>query len=136
MTQQKQSVSTVTQVGVGVGIMAALAGAYFLYGTKAGNKRREQVRGWMLRAKGEVLEKLEKLKDVNEEAYNRVIDTVASRYERVKDVDPGEVAALAKDLKMHWQNISRQLRSGKSSSSKTKRTPARSKSKKTNSTAA
>ncbi len=114
--------------------MAALAGAYFLYGTKAGTKRREQVRGWMLRAKGEVLEKLEKLKEVNEEAYNRVIDSVTERYERVKDVDPGEVAALAKDLKMHWQNISRQLRSSKAGNAKSKRLPAKSRAKKTSST--
>jgi hypothetical protein len=95
---------------VGLGLVAALAGIYFLYGSKEGAKRRAKVRGWALRAKGEVLEKLENLKEVNEEVYNRVIDGVLRRYEKVKNVDPGEVGALAADLKRHWQVINRQLK--------------------------
>jgi hypothetical protein len=54
-------------VAMGLGALAALsAGAYFLYGTKEGAKKRVKIKGWMLKAKGEVLEKMEALKDVNE----------------------------------------------------------------------
>jgi hypothetical protein len=95
---------------VGLGALAALsAGAYFLYGTKEGAKRRVKIKGWMLKAKGEVLEKLELLKEVNEEAYNKVIDTVTKKYAGLKHVDQNEFDALVTDLKKHWKNIKKHL---------------------------
>ncbi len=46
-------------VGVGLGMLAAMsAGAYYLYGTKEGAKKRVKIRGWALKAKGEMLERL------------------------------------------------------------------------------
>lgn len=97
-------------VAVGLGALAALsAGAYFLYGTKEGAKKRVKIKGWMLKAKGEVLEKIENLKEVNEETYNAVLATVMKKYEGLKNVDQGEVASLVTDLKKHWKNIKRHL---------------------------
>jgi hypothetical protein len=91
---------------VGIGALAALsAGAYFLYGTKEGAKRRVKIKGWMLKAKGEVLEKMEALKEVNEEAYNNVVSTVMKKYAGLKNVDQSEVESLVSDLKKHWKNI-------------------------------
>ena len=97
-------------VAVGLGALAALsAGAYFLYGTKEGAKKRVKIKGWMLKAKGEVLEKMESLKDVNEETYNNVLSSVMKKYEGLKNVDQGEVAELVTDLKKHWKNIKKHL---------------------------
>jgi hypothetical protein len=97
---------TGAKVAVGVGMLAAVAaGAYFLYGTKEGAKKRVKIRGWMLRAKGEVLEKMENLKEVNEETYNTLIHSVAKKYEGLKNIDKAEVDALVSDLKKHWKNI-------------------------------
>jgi hypothetical protein len=118
------------KVGLGIGLAAAaIAGAYYLYGSKEGAKRRAKIRGWSLRVKGEVLEKLENMKEVDEEAYNKVVDTVTDKYKKVKGVDISEISLLAQDLKKHWGNIKRQLQAGskpaKKSSSKK---PARKKS--------
>ncbi|MES3005999.1 MAG: hypothetical protein V4664_03580 [Patescibacteria group bacterium] len=88
---------------------AAAAGAYFLYGTKDGKKMQKKVRGWSLKAKGEVLEKLENLKEVNEDAYHKTVDAVLKRYETVKSVDAAELASIAKELKGHWANIRKEL---------------------------
>ncbi|MBA3733003.1 hypothetical protein H0W91_01355 [Patescibacteria group bacterium] len=97
-------------VGVGLGMLAALsAGAYYLYGTKEGATRRVKIRGWMLKAKGEVLEKLETLKDVNEGTYNELIDRVMKKYQGLKNLDQEEVAILISDLKKHWKNIKGRL---------------------------
>lgn len=110
-SQRKNSgLSKEAKVGLGLGLAAAAAaGAYFLYSSKEGPKRRQQIRGWALKAKGEVLEKLEQAKEVNEDVYHRIVDRVVERYQKLKGVDTTELVALAADLKRHWNNISRQI---------------------------
>ena len=107
-------------IGMGLGMLAALsAGAYYLYGTKEGAKKRLKIRGWMLKAKGEVMDKMESLKEVNEEKYNALVDTVMKKYHGLKTIDPKEVEAMVSDLKKHWKNIERQLKeAGKPKSKK------------------
>lgn len=116
MTKSKKTNDTGSGAAVAAGILgvaaAAAAGAYFLYGTKDGKKVKKQIRGWALKAKGEVLEKVEKLKDVNEGAYHQVIDGVMSRYEKIKGVDTAELAAIAGELKGHWTSIRKELEAG------------------------
>lgn len=94
--------------GVGLGLAAASAGAYFLYG-KATPKQKKKIKGWMLRMKGEVLEGLEGLQHTSEEAYTKVVDQVSRKYEAVKNIDKDELVAITKELKGHWKNISRQI---------------------------
>ena len=99
-----------TAAVVGLGMLAALsAGAYYLYGTKEGSTRRVKIRGWVLKAKGEVMDRLENLKDVNQDTYNALVDTVLKKYESVKSIDQGEVVSLVADLKKHWKNIKRNI---------------------------
>lgn len=100
-------------VGSIIGVAAAAtAGAYFLYGTKKGKHARQQIKGWSLKAKGEILEKMEALKDVNEEAYHKVVDAVLKRYESLKHIDSREVVKISKELKDHWKNIHREIQTG------------------------
>ncbi len=97
-------------LGVGLGLIAAMsAGAYYLYGTKEGKNKRVKIRGWALKAKGEVLEKLENLKEVNQEKYDAIIDTVSRKYAGIKSIDKSELDALVTDLKKHWKNIKSHL---------------------------
>jgi hypothetical protein len=97
-------------VGLGLGMLAALsAGAYYLYGTKEGAKKKLKIRGWMLKAKGEVMEKMESMKEVDENAYNALVESVMKKYESVKSIDPKEVTEMVSDLKKHWKNIKRHL---------------------------
>jgi hypothetical protein len=91
------------------GIVAAAAGAYFVYGNKAAEVKIKKIKGWALKAKGEVVEKLEKLKDVNEDMYHSTIDAVMKKYENVKNVDVSELESVSKELKSHWKNIKREL---------------------------
>lgn len=109
----QKNTETKIAVGVGIGMLAALsAGAYYLYGTKEGAKKRLKIRGWVLKAKGEVMEKLENLKEVNEEVYNTIVSSVMKKYQEVKSIDPAEVEALVLDLKKHWKNIKKHIVSG------------------------
>lgn len=110
---QKKDNNTGAKVVAGLTMVAAAAGAYFLYGTKEGKKQTKKIKGWTLKAKGEVLEKLENIKEVNQEKYDAVVDAVSSRYQKLKNVDPAELAAVAKELKSHWKKIQSELSAGK-----------------------
>lgn len=106
-SKKKNEAGLGTAIGLGVGL-AALAGAYFLYG-KDGAKNKKKIKSWMLKAKGDVLSKLEKMKDVSEEKYQGVVGEVVQKYGKMKDVDTGELEMLARDLQGHWKNIKKEL---------------------------
>jgi hypothetical protein len=91
-------------VGAGVGLAALAAGAHFLYG-KEGAENRKKVRGWALKARGEMLEKLEQMREVNEKKYHEVVDKVADRYKKLKQVDRKELNGLVKEAKSLWSRI-------------------------------
>ncbi len=111
-------------VGVGIGMLAAgLAGAYYLYGTKDGAKKRQKVRGWALKAKGEVLEKIENLKEVNENTYNDIVTNVMKKYSKLKNVEQSEVRELVSDLRKHWGNIKKHLGEAPSPVKQAKKSP-------------
>ncbi len=97
-------------IGAGIGLAAvAAAGAYFLYG-KRGAKNRELISGWTLQLKGEVLEKMEKLKEINQPSFDRLVDETAERYGRVKRISASELAQIRSELKSAWTHISGQLK--------------------------
>ncbi|HEY4479189.1 MAG TPA: hypothetical protein VI981_02445 [Candidatus Paceibacterota bacterium] len=101
MAQKKNKIL----VGAGIATLAALAGAYLLYGDKDGAARRKKIRGWLIKAKGEIIERLEKLEAVNEDVYNRIVEEVVKKYKKAKNVDPAEIQALVKDARAQWKNI-------------------------------
>ena len=112
--------SVEAKVGLGAALagaaVAAAAGAYYLYGP-SGKKHQRQVKGWMLKAKGEILERAEKLKEIDVRAYHSLVDEVSKKYKKLKHVNGQDVARLARELKAHWVNIEKDLekkaRSGK-----------------------
>jgi IS4 transposase len=91
-----------------LGLAAAAAGAYLVYGRTA--KQRRALRGWALKMKGEVLESMEKLKEVNEDSYQDVVDKVAKRYKKVKDINQDELKGLVGDLRAAWSKFSTKVR--------------------------
>lgn len=96
-------------MGLGLAALAATAaGAYFLYGSSA-SKQKKKIKGWMLRMKGEVLDGLEGLQIVSEAGYDKVIDQVSKKYQAAKNIDKDEIAAITKELKGYWKNISRHV---------------------------
>ncbi len=94
---------------VGVGLIAALAGAYFLYGAKNAKNNRANVKGWIIKAKGELVEKLEKTRLATEDQYNTMVDKVMKKYESASGVNKKELEALRKDLKKHWRFLKAEI---------------------------
>ena len=85
--------------------IAAIAGGYFLYGAKDAAKNRKKVKSWMLKAKAEVLERIESGNIATEEAYQATVDKIAAKYRALKGVDQTEVEAVIADLKKHWKGM-------------------------------
>jgi uncharacterized protein YpuA (DUF1002 family) len=107
MVSKKTGSGMKTAVGTGVGIVAVSAlalGTYLLYG-KDGAKNRKKAKAWMLKAKGEVLEEAENLKEMSLDAYQNLVQTVTEKYAKMKDVDPEDIEKLVKELKSYGKQL-------------------------------
>lgn len=96
------------KVGIGVALTTAAvaaAGAYFLYGSPNAKQNRKKVRGWALKAKGEVLEVLEKAGNMTTEEYQAAIEKIASGYSKLQTVSKPEIDAFKKEMMSYWKQI-------------------------------
>ena len=96
------SVGTVAAVGASV--IALAAASYFFFGPE-GQKNRHALKGWMVKMKGEVIEKIEESKDMSEAAYAKIVDAVAMKYAKAGKISEAEIRIFADLLKQQWQGI-------------------------------
>ncbi len=101
MKEKKSNVGKVVAISAGVAALAAAG--YFFFGPN-GEKNRKKMKGWMIKMKGEIIEKLEAVKEVTEPVYESIVDSVSAKYAAV--VDKKELADLVSELKKHWKSIS------------------------------
>lgn len=97
-------------LGLGLGITAAVAaaaGGFFLYGSKNAAKNRKLVKSWALKAKAEVLEGLEKAKNMSQEEYEQLVETVVGTYLTAKSASKAELSDFKKEMKEHWKVIAK-----------------------------
>ena len=100
--------SGISKTGMAAGaaaLIAAAAGAYFLYGTEKGAKTRKQIKSWSLKAKGEVLEQLEGLTEVTEETYGEIVKKVVAEYQKAKKLDSSDVADFVSEMTGYWKHL-------------------------------
>lgn len=119
MAKSKNTQKVSEAVLVGAGIAAVAAATYFLTGKK-GEKNRKHLKGWAVKMKGEVLEKLEDAKEVTEPIYNNIVDTVAKASMAASSVSRKEVVELADQLKKDWKAITRAAKGPSKGKKKTK----------------
>lgn len=106
--KKKALLNDTKKIGFGVGLTAAAvaaAGTFFLYGSKGASKHRKAVKSWALKAKAEVLEKLEDAKKMNREEYEELIGTVARAYTTAKTASKKDIVEFSKEMKDHWKLI-------------------------------
>jgi flagellar basal body-associated protein FliL len=129
-TSKDKGLSQNQVIGIGVGITAAVAaaaGGFFLYGSKNAAKNRKAVKSWALKAKAEVLEGIEKAKDMSQEEYEQLVDTVVGTYITAKSASKNELGEFKKEMKDHWQGLVKTAVPKKSATKKaaTKKTVAK-----------
>ena len=103
-------------MGLGAGLagaaVAAALGKYFLTGSRAA-KTKKVLKGWVLKAKGELLEQLESAGNVGEDMYYKAIDQIANKYSKMSGVAKNEVDEMAVELKKQWKVINKGLKTVK-----------------------
>ncbi len=93
-------------IGVGAGIAALAAAGYLLFGPD-GEKNKKKLKGWALRMKGEILEKMEKAETITEGAYHKMVDEVSVKYGKNKAVGQKELKQAIAELKRRWKETAK-----------------------------
>jgi len=101
---------------VGAGVVALAAASYYFFGPE-GKKNRNSLKGWMIKMKGEIIEKMEDAGDLTEEVYNKIVDTVAAKYVKAGKIGEMELRMFSDMLKTQWKGITKSH--AKSSGTKT-----------------
>lgn len=107
-TKKTNLKTNTTKITAGVGMTAtvvAAVGAYFLYGSKQAKRNRQTIKSWALKAKAEVLERMEQTKAISKVEYEELINTVASAYNDAHKVTKGELKNFTTEMNGHWQAI-------------------------------
>ena len=107
-TKNSKKDSHLEEVAIGIGLTTAAvaaAGAYFLYGSDKAAKNRKQVKSWALKAKAEVLEKLEDAKEMSQDEYEDLVTSVAGAYKTAKGASQKELKEFASEMSDHWKQI-------------------------------
>ena len=107
--KHKTSVTKLGGAFIAGAAAAAAAGIYYLYGPK-GKKHQKQVEGWVVQAKGEILEKLENTKELTQEKYEEIVDKAIQHYAQIKKVSKEKAENLAQELREHWKNIEKETK--------------------------
>ncbi len=101
--------NTARNAGIGVAAAAAAAaaaaGAYWFYGSADAAKHRKQVKSFMIKARGDVLSAVERVKDIDKEKYYAIVEKVIQKYAGVAGVTAAEVAEMGRDLKNAWTHM-------------------------------
>ncbi len=112
MAKKKTNVGAVVGVGVGVATVAtAAAAAYWLYGAKHPAQHRKKAKSWMLKARAEVLDAVDKLKEIDHESYMAVVDDVLGNYKKAKVATSAELAQMMRDFKTAWTHMQKAQKS-------------------------
>lgn len=121
-TSKKNSgLSNGEKVGIGVALTTAAvaaAGTYFLYGSPNASKNRKKVKGWALKAKGEVLEVLEKAGNMTAEEYQDAVEKIAAVYSGVQSVSKPEIEDFKKEMLSNWKKIVKDINAGSKTAKK------------------
>ena len=91
---------------VGAGVVALAAASYYFFGPE-GKKNRNSLKGWMIKMKGEIIEKMEDAGDLTEEVYNKIVDTVAAKYVKAGKISEIELRMFSDMLKTQWKGITK-----------------------------
>lgn len=91
-------------VALGASVAALGAATYYFFGPE-GKKHQKNFKGWMIKMKADIVEKIEEAGEVTETVYHKIIDEVAAAYAKTGKVSKEEIALYADVLKKQWSNV-------------------------------
>lgn len=105
----KKGISAGGVVAIGAGVAALAAASYYFFGPE-GKKNQKKMKGWMIKMKGDIVDKMEDAQDMTEAAYHAIVDSVSSAYQKSSKVAASDVADYVTILKKQWRGISGTLK--------------------------
>jgi len=118
MATKKKATHKKLFVGTALAGVAAAAAGYYFYGPK-GKQHRTKIQSWTLKAHADVMEQVEKLKEIDRKSFDRVIDGAVSKYTKGRKIAAKEAAEFANDLKKQWAHVEKEFDSGAARGKKT-----------------
>jgi hypothetical protein len=100
----KKGISAGAAIGISATVAALSAAAYIIFGPD-GKKNKKAIKGWSVKMKGEIIEKLEQAKEITEPVYHKIIDEVSAKYAKVKNIDAKDVELAVAEVKKHWKTM-------------------------------
>lgn len=107
--KQTQNGSINGAIAAAAGLAAVGVATYLMFGPD-GKKNRKVVRGWAIKMKGEIIEKLEDAQEVTEPVFNKIVDEVSKKYTALKHVDKQELMAVLDDLRKQWKGAVKHMK--------------------------
>jgi hypothetical protein len=95
------------------GAMLGAAAALVFVANAQDKAKRKKMRGWALRARGEILEKIENTQAITKDRYEEIVSQVMRKYEKTKSTTEAEVKSLERDLHRSWRHIVAELPAAK-----------------------
>jgi gas vesicle protein len=95
---------TKKMVGLGVGIAVLGVASYLLFGPD-GKKNQKKIKGWAIKMKGEIIEEFEKMKELTQADYHKIIDQIQKKYSKIKKIDKKELTQVVDQMKNYWKTI-------------------------------
>jgi hypothetical protein len=92
----------------GAGAIALAVSTYYFFGPE-GKIHRTKASGWMIKMKGEIIEKIEEAGEMTEEGYNKIVDSVLATYVTAGKIAKPELQTFADNLKKQWKHILKTL---------------------------
>lgn len=117
----EESSNTLKYTAIGVTLASLAAGAYFFFGPK-GKKHQKHAKAWVVKMKGDIIEKLESTKEVTEPIYHAIIDTVATNYRKKIKESQEDIDEIVNDLKKQWKNLDKAVKAKTKTTAKKKTT--------------
>jgi hypothetical protein len=107
----------------GLGVAAALAGVaaagYYFYASPEAKQHRKIATKWASTMKSDVLKQAKALKNIDRKSVEAIIMNAQKTYKGLKNMDHKEVERAARELKMNWQEIVKEVGKGASTAKKT-----------------
>lgn len=101
---KKKGMSAGTIIGIGASVAALGAASYYFFGPE-GKKHQKNFKGWMVKMKADIVDKLQDAGHVTKEVYEKIVDGAAGLYEKAGKASKEEVAMYAEMLKKQWKHI-------------------------------
>ena len=89
-------------------VASTIAGAYYIYGSREGQAVRKNMSAWAVKMKAEMLEGIEKLKEVSEPKYKELVKKVEEKYAKAKADNP-EFKKVVGEISSVWGKMKKEV---------------------------